>query len=99
LRYCVGQEYRQHHDAIPNADNQRSLTLLIYLNEDFEGGETIFPKVGLRFRGRLGEALLFRNVASGQPDPLAVHIGMPVTAGIKYLASRWIRERPLKLTL
>jgi hypothetical protein len=32
-------------------------------------------------------------------ERLAVLIGMPVTAGVKYLASRWIRERPLKLTL
>lgn len=99
LRYAVGQEYRQHHDAIPNADNQRILTFLIYLNEDFEGGETAFPKVGLQFRGKSGDALMFSNVVDGQPDPLAIHIGMPVTGGTKFLASRWLREAPLKLTL
>ena len=45
FRSCVtppGQEYRPHFDAIGNADNQRVLTFLVYLNDDYEGGETDF---------------------------------------------------------
>lgn len=96
LRYRPGQEYRPHFDAIDNADNQRILTFLVYLNEDYEGGETEFLTAGLRVRGRKGDGLLFRNAdAAGRPDPNAQHAGLPVTAGEKYLASRWIRERPL----
>lgn len=95
LRYSPGQEYRSHSDALPNADNQRIMTALVYLNDGFEGGETSFPAPDLKLRGRIGDALFFRNVdALNQPDPRATHAGQPVTDGQKWLASRWIREKP-----
>ncbi|WP_294120778.1 2OG-Fe(II) oxygenase [Sphingomonas sp.] len=94
LRYRPGQEYRPHFDAIGDADNQRMLTFLVYLNDDYEGGETEFLANGLKARGRKGDGLLFRNAdAAGKPDLNAQHAGLPVTAGEKYLASRWIREQ------
>jgi prolyl 4-hydroxylase len=95
LRYRAGGEYRAHLDALPPAEpNQRILTVLVYLSDDYQGGETSFPRTGLSFRGRTGDALLFRNVATdGSPDPLAIHCGLPVTHGEKLIASRWIRER------
>jgi prolyl 4-hydroxylase len=92
LRYRPGGEYRPHMDALPAEPNQRILTLLVYLSDDYEGGETAFPNTGLTFRGRTGDALLFRNAGpDGHADPLSLHAGLPVTKGIKYLASRWIR--------
>ena len=95
LRYAPGQEYKPHIDAIPGLGNQRILTSLVYLNEDFDGGETHFLKAGLTVRARAGDAIVFENVdAEGQPNPDAVHAGLPVTRGVKFLASRWIRERP-----
>lgn len=97
LRYRPGQEYRAHFDAIGNADNQRILTFLVYLNDDFEGGETHFVKPGIKVKGRKGDGILFRNAdTEGRPDPNSQHSGQPVTAGEKFLASRWIRERPLQ---
>jgi prolyl 4-hydroxylase len=96
LRYRPGQEYRPHFDAIADAENQRVLTFLVYLNDDFEGGETQFIKTGLSIQGRKGDALLFRNADDdARPDPNSQHAGLPVTSGEKYLASRWIRQRPL----
>ena len=92
LRYRPGGEYKPHMDALPAEPNQRVLTMLVYLSDDYEGGETAFPHTGLSFRGRTGDALLFRNAgADGRADPLALHAGLPVTRGTKYLASRWIR--------
>lgn len=94
LRYTPGQEYKPHIDAIPGFDNQRILTMLVYLNEDFDGGETHFLKCDLTVRGRAGDAILFENVdADGGPNSDAVHAGLPVTRGVKILASRWIRAR------
>ncbi len=94
LRYRTGQQYRPHIDAIPGFENQRVMTMLVYLNEDFEGGETHFVRHGLIVRARTGDAILFENIdAGGNPDPDAVHAGLPVTRGVKLLASRWIRER------
>lgn len=94
LRYAPGQEYRPHHDALPHTDNQRILTMLVYLNDAYEGGETIFLKTGLRVKGAIGDALLFRNAdEQGRPDPDAQHAGLPVRAGQKLIASRWIHEK------
>ena len=100
LRYRPGQEYKLHIDALPpQIGNQRVLTALIYLNDDFEGGETDFPSLGLRVRGKTGDALIFANVhADGGPDQRVRHAGRPVRTGQKLLASRWIRARPLDLS-
>jgi prolyl 4-hydroxylase len=50
-------------------------------------------KTGLTVKGRQGDVLVFRNIGpDGGFDPLSEHAGLPVTGGIKYLASRWIRE-------
>lgn len=95
LRYAPGQEYRPHFDAIPGAANQRTWTVLVYLNESYENGETEFDRLGLTFRGRPGDALVFRNAKlDGTPDPRVRHAGRPVAAGLKWLATRWIRAAP-----
>lgn len=98
FRYQPGQEFKPHLDTGgPFAKNQRVWTFLVYLNDDYEGGETRFIKTGLAIKGRRGEAIMFRNVgADGRPDPMTEHWGMPIVSGTKWLLSRWIRERPLE---
>jgi prolyl 4-hydroxylase len=94
LRYVPGQEYRPHFDYVEGAENRRLWTALIYLSDDYEGGETEFVRTGLKVRGRTGDVLLFRNSREdGSRDLLAEHAGLPVTAGVKFLATRWVRER------
>ena len=94
LRYAPGQEYRPHFDYLEGADNPRPWTALIYLNDAYEGGATAFVRTELKVQGRMGDVLVFRNNGSdGRRDPLAEHAGLPVTAGVKLLATRWIRER------
>ena len=96
LRYAPGQEYRPHIDAIPGLANQRILTMLVWLNDDYEGGETRFMKLDLTVTGRTGDAILFDNVdAEGRPNSQMEHAGLPVTRGVKLLASRWIRANPV----
>jgi prolyl 4-hydroxylase len=95
LRYSLGQEYRPHYD-LTTGSNPRVQTFLVYLNDDFDGGETAFVKTGLKFKGGTGDGILFRNAADdGTPDLNAEHAGLPVTAGTKVIASRWIRARPI----
>lgn len=92
LRYAPGEEYRAHLDAIPGLANPRVLTVLIYLDDGYAGGETEFGPAKLRFRGHRGSALMFGTVDdNGRPDPAAEHAGRPVTSGTKTIASRWIR--------
>ncbi len=107
LHYAPGQQFEPHFDfldaAVPGyandiaANGQRVATFLIYLNDDYAGGETEFPELGWRHKGRRGDALLFWNVTpSGAPDIRALHAGLPPTAGEKWLLSQWLRQRPVR---
>jgi prolyl 4-hydroxylase len=99
LVYDPGDEYRLHSDALPFETNQRVATFLVTLADTFEGGETAFPRLGIEWRGRTGDALEFRNVdAQGRPAAAMWHEGRPVTRGRKVLFSKWIRAAPLNLS-
>jgi prolyl 4-hydroxylase len=92
LHYAPGEQYRPHLDSLPNASNQRVATVIVYLNHGYVGGETQFSRTGLSVSGRIGDAILFRNVkANGDIDHQALHAGLPVMAGRKWVATRWIR--------
>ena len=95
LRYRPGQQYKPHHDAggPERGLDMRHWTALIWLNEDYAGGETWFPDLKLKVRGGIGDLLVFRNVADGKPDERMLHAGRPVTSGEKWMASRWIRAK------
>ena len=105
LHYETGEEFAAHRDyldpGIPGqaADfarrGQRIVTFLIYLNAEFEGGETDFPLLALAYKGKAGDALYFGNVdPSGRADPRTLHAGLPPTRGEKWLFSQWVRDRP-----
>lgn len=92
LRYSPGQQYHLHSDALSGMANQRSTTAITYLNEGFSGGETDFPEIGVRVQPRAGDTLVFHNVlADGTADRRVRHAGLPVTNGVKWIATRWIR--------
>ena len=93
LRYKPGQQYRPHHDGRGSGDGpMRIMTALIWLNEQFDGGETELPSLNIRVRGGVGDMLVFRNVHDdGSQDDRLIHAGLPVTQGVKWMASRWIR--------
>jgi prolyl 4-hydroxylase len=104
LNYRVGEEASEHHDfldpAVPAyaADiarlGQRVATCLLYLNGDYDGGETDFPLLGFSHKGTGGEALIFHSTdAAGVPDPSTLHAGRPPTAGEKWVLSQFIRNR------
>ncbi len=95
LRYRRGGEYRAHMDALPSEPNQRIMTLILYLNDGYDGGETQFLRTGLSVNGKTGDALIFENVTEdGRADPMSLHAGAPVTGGVKLIATRWIRQAP-----
>jgi len=102
LHYGIGQEFVLHCDFLdPQAlreeiarNGQRVATVLIYLNDCFEGGQTSFPRLRLNHRGKTGDALVFGNVdAGGRPDPKSQHAGCPPTLGEKWVFSQWVRDR------
>ena len=107
LHYGVGEEAADHFDFV-NPDipdyaqeiarnGQRIMTFLIYLNEDYEGGETDFPKLGICNKGRSGQGLYFVNAHTDlQPDRRMLHAGRAPTRGEKWIVSQFIRSRPTR---
>lgn len=95
LRYMPGQEYRAHVDTLPGATNQRIATAIAYLNDGFDGGETLFFANQLKVKPKAGDVLVFRNLlANGTSDNTTRHAGLPVRRGTKWIATRWIRQEP-----
>lgn len=104
LHYKPGERYFPHcdsfHPDLPeqaaeiDLKGQRIRTILVYLNEDYESGETHFLHADKKVKGKRGEAIVFENVTEdGAPDERAVHEGLPVTRGEKWLASKWVRDK------
>ncbi len=104
LRYGVGGEYQPHFDYFVPSDpgsqahlehgGQRVSTLVMYLNDVGAGGETVFPALNLSVVPKKGSAVYFEYCNSlGQVDPQTLHGGAPVSAGEKWIATKWMRQR------
>ena len=104
VRYKPGTYYKPHHDSccednehcikFEDEGGQRVGTLLVYLNDDYEEGWTAFPDANLKLKAPPGGGVFFRPL--GKDDwrchPMALHGGMPVKNGTKYLCNVWVRE-------
>lgn len=98
--YGENQLYDLHYDALragrldPGEAGDRILTVIVYLNDDFEGGATYFPRVRKRVRAEKGKAVVFRNTSEDGSswDRLSIHTGERVRGGEKWLSNQWIRQ-------
>jgi prolyl 4-hydroxylase len=104
-RYAVGQQFKPHHDFFytdqsywPEQEangGQRTWTTMIFLNAPEAGGQTMFEKAGVKITPRMGNLLTWNNLdSSGEPNMFSLHQGSPVEAGVKYVITKWYRERP-----
>jgi prolyl 4-hydroxylase len=105
VKYEPGGFYNEHHDSccedtdhckdFSKTCGQRKLTILVYLNDDFEGGFTDFPNLGLHIKAEKLGAIVFHPLEDGgnRCHPYALHKGTPVTSGIKYICNIWVREK------
>ena len=114
LKYEPGEQYRPHHDyfdenfpegrkAIGNRGN-RVMTGLIFLNDNFTGGQTQFynedQSPGITVHPKRGRLLLWMNMniiynyanVIKRKNIKSMHAGLPVISGKKYCAVKWIRE-------
>lgn len=100
LKYTVGQEYKAHYDFFAEnsaaANNNRMSTLVMYLNHVEEGGETFFPKLNLSVSPKKGMAVYFEYFyQDASLNKLTLHGSSPVIKGEKWVATQWMRRRPL----
>jgi prolyl 4-hydroxylase len=104
LHYAEGEEITEHFDFVdPNVPDydqeiaekgQRIATFLVYLNDDYGGGSTDFPRAGVSHKGRAGEALVFINsLPDGGADVRTLHAGRPPQQGEKWIVSQFVRNR------
>ena len=104
LHYDVGEQIIEHFDFVdpdaPTFDQQvaeygqRKITFLLYLNEDYAGGETELPKIGISHKGQLGGGFYFVNIrGNDEPDLRTLHAGRPPIRGEKWVVSQWVRSR------
>jgi prolyl 4-hydroxylase len=107
LNYKRGAEYKPHFDYFNpkrpgearqlTVGGQRVATLVIYLNTVSAGGATAFPRLGLEVAPVKGNAVFFRyQRADGSLDDRTLHAGLPVLAGEKWIATKWLREFPYR---
>lgn len=101
-RYFPSQQYLQHFDAfdLSNEDGvrfasnggQRTVTVLVYLNDVERGGHTSFPNLNLEVKPKRGMALVFfPSTVDGLLDKNALHAAKPAV-DTKYVSQVWIRQ-------
>lgn len=103
IKYEIGGEYKNHHDYFhPGTDyydscmaqgGQRTHSAILYLNDDFTGGETHFPTLDITVKPKKGSIVIWNNMDNGRIDPDSFHAGLPVIEGRKWILILWIRER------
>ena len=101
LQYKPGQEYKEHFDYFAStsksASNNRIATVVMYLNDVEEGGQTYFPKLNLSVYPKKGMAVYFEYFYNDQAlNELTLHGGAPVVQGEKWIATQWIRRKKYK---
>lgn len=103
-RYEVGQEFKPHCDYFNRGGRdwdrycavagQRTWTFMVYLNDVEAGGATRFKAVNKTFRPEVGKLLCWNNRRlDGSENPNTIHHGMKVRKGVKYVITKWYREK------
>ena len=104
-RYDVGQEFKPHTDYFEpdgpdfekfcSVAGNRTWTFMIYLNDVSSGGGTRFKTIKKTFQPETGTLVCWNNRREdGRYNPNTLHHGMKVRQGLKYVITKWYRERP-----
>ena len=107
VNYKSTEKYDAHYDAcdpkeeickndIQTRGGLRYATFIFYLNDNFTGGETEFPKRNIRAKPKTGKAVLFFNLNDNNTNrrDKSFHAGLPPNTGEKWMCNKWIRMNP-----
>jgi predicted 2-oxoglutarate/Fe(II)-dependent dioxygenase YbiX len=99
VQYKQGEMFDFHYDGVPSKKLSpawsRVATVMIYLNDNFEGGETEFKKIHAKIRPEQGKVVLFWSALNGNLIPESLHRGNKITKGTKWLVNQWVHSIPL----
>ena len=104
-RYAEGQEFKPHTDYFTPGgrdfqkfcalSGNRTWTFMIYLNDVAAGGATRFKMLDKTFQPEAGKLLCWNNrLTDGGVNAATLHHGMKVRKGVKYVITKWYREKP-----
>ena len=82
LKYGEGQMFTNHIDHHP--DYQRTISLVYYFNDDYEGGEINFPRFDISFKPKANQLIIFPSTY------VYNHSVSEVTSGTRYAVVSWI---------
>lgn len=103
--YEPNGKFNEHYDACVDPDpksceimnhgsGERRATLLVYLNDDFGGGETEFVDMGVKIKPEKGKGILFWDTDDDEKIiPESKHRGNPVLNGHKWICTKWVHQR------
>jgi predicted 2-oxoglutarate/Fe(II)-dependent dioxygenase YbiX len=77
VRYTEGQFFIDHTDA--TEEFPRKISALLYLNDDYTGGEIVFTKLGLSFKPKKNTLIIFPSSSEFS------HSAEPIKSGTKYV--------------
>ena len=81
LKYGVGQNFINHVD---DYQNRRKISTVYYSNDDYTGGEIVFPRFGLTYKPKADEMILFPSTYTYN------HSVLPVESGTRYAIVSWL---------
>ena len=93
LKYDKGNKFTPHYDERYNGF-ERLFTTIIYLNDDYKGGETNFTNIGLKITPQKCKLIIWKNIIKDKDgkwitNPLSMHESLPVKNGTKYSLVNW----------
>jgi len=83
LKYGVGQKFVNHIDD--HKDYHRRMSTIYYINDNYEGGEIVFPRFNITHKPVANEFLVFPSTY------VYNHSVLPVTSGERYAVVSWLK--------
>jgi len=83
LKYGVGQKFVNHIDD--HRDIHRRMSLVYYINDNYSGGEIVFPRFDITYKPKANELLIFPSTY------VYNHSVLPVIEGTRYAVVSWLK--------
>ncbi len=98
VNYKTGGYFNLHQDSLKTAFGyDRIYSIIIYLNDDYEGGETNFPLLNKSYKLSKGDALFFHNYNTDLSyTSLSEHKGCVIKNGEKWISNIWIHAHKVQ---